>query len=61
MAITLEDKQRHFLKFIIENEGYTVEQLVNAYNYGNMSDDLFKYGLSLLGFDTTQTQNYMIQ
>jgi hypothetical protein len=54
VAITLKDKQRHFLKFIIENEGYTVEQLVNAYNYGNISDDLFKYGLSLLGFKTSE-------
>lgn len=54
MTVTLEDKQKHFLKLIIEEDGYTLQNLVDAYNCGSLGDNLFKYGLELFGFDITQ-------
>ena len=48
--MSLVDKQKHFLKLLIQNEGYTANQLVDSYNLGLISDEVFKYGLKTLGF-----------
>lgn len=44
------EKQKHFLK-LLKADGYTFEQLTEAYNRGFMDDVVYKYGLELYGFD----------
>lgn len=48
--MNLIEKQKLFLQ-LLKNDGYSFEQLTEAYNRGYIVDEVYKYGLELYGFD----------
>lgn len=56
----LIEKQKHFLK-LLKADGYTFEQLTDAYNRGYIDDEVYKYGLEIYGFSEISTSNDVVK
>lgn len=56
----LIEKQKHFLK-LLKADGYTFEQLTDAYNRGYIDDEVYKYGLEIYGFSEISTSNDVVE